>query len=142
MREMAREKRLKLWDKFRNLKEAQESGQFEWVSHAEGWSDPFKGKPVASVFQELEDGAGTGLPGRIEVSYKDARRIIATWNACAGISTEALEQGVIPDAVEALQNMSGGFDTPVQRRRAPFDTFQEEAVASMRAALSKLEPGK
>lgn len=34
-----------------------------------------------------------------------------------------------------LQNMKGAFDTPVERRRRPFDAFQHEAVASLREGL-------
>jgi hypothetical protein len=36
-------------------------------------------------------------------AYANARRIVAAVNACKGIGTEALEQGVIRDLLEALE---------------------------------------
>ena len=33
----------------------------------------------------------------------DFRRIMAAWNACEGISTEALEAGVVADLLDALK---------------------------------------
>jgi hypothetical protein len=39
--------------------------------------------------------------------------------------------------LDALENMRGAFDTPVERLRRPFDDFQEEAIQSMRDALEK-----
>ena len=35
----------------------------------------------------------------------NARRICAAWNACEGITTEALEDGAVRDMMEALQMM-------------------------------------
>jgi hypothetical protein len=34
------------------------------------------------------------------VNGDDARRAVATWNACAGIPTEALEAGIVGELVE------------------------------------------
>lgn len=55
----------------------------------------------------------TGVPVRIgEIVNKsqreaeaNARRIIAAVNACEGISTQALEQGVIAELLEALKEL-------------------------------------
>lgn len=49
------------------------------------------------------------------------------------------KESVFAEVVGALQNMSGAFDTPVERMRRPFDSFQLEAVESMRAALAAVE---
>ena len=39
-----------------------------------------------------------------EIMEANARRIVACWNACLDISTEALEQGVIPEMLQALKS--------------------------------------
>src|SRR5690606_23921954 len=44
-----------------------------------------------------------GLENGKEVAAANARRIAATWNACEGIPTEALEAGVVREMVEALE---------------------------------------
>ena len=38
-----------------------------------------------------------------EIMEANARRIVACWNACLSISTEALEQGVLPEMMKALK---------------------------------------
>ena len=45
----------------------------------------------------------TGLENGKEVAAANARRIAATWNACeeAGLSTAALESGVVRELIEA-----------------------------------------
>lgn len=45
-------------------------------------------------------------PGVARVLHDNARRIVACVNACAGIPTEALEQGVVREALEALARLS------------------------------------
>jgi hypothetical protein len=53
--------------------------------------------------------------GRISPRYPsgdemraNARRVVALWNACAGLSTEALESGALAKALEALASLCGG----------------------------------
>jgi hypothetical protein len=45
----------------------------------------------------------------LEQDKANARRIVAAVNACVGISTEALEDGVIEELVEALRQTADGF---------------------------------
>ena len=62
-------------------------------------------------------GAGAMVEG-------NTARIVAAWNACDGISTEALEGGVVRDLLEALQlayrHLNGGSDslTPMEHAQA------------------------
>lgn len=46
---------------------------------------------------------GTTSPPDEEVA--NARRIVAAVNACQGINTEALEQGVVRELLEALEDL-------------------------------------
>lgn len=41
--------------------------------------------------------------GTIALAYtaEDARRLVACWNACQGLSTEALEAGVVAELINA-----------------------------------------
>ena len=69
------------------------------------WDPPQGHETVVSVpaIAEVIQGNDHG-PG---VSAADARRIVAAINACAGISTEALEAGALGEALEALAGRSG-----------------------------------
>ena len=69
-----------------------------------------------------EDGMGWafayvhGLPIEGTHGSIDARRIVACWNACENIPTEALEAGVVAELVGALRQIAetnGG--TPIER---------------------------
>lgn len=44
-----------------------------------------------------------GYTNRQDEDRANARRIVAAWNACDGISTEALEAGAVADLLEALK---------------------------------------
>jgi len=57
----------------------------------------------------------TGLESGNEVAAANARRIAATWNACeeAGLSTEALESGVVREMVEALEALLPSIEDAV-----------------------------
>ena len=52
--------------------------------------------------------AGVGLCWHTygDTAKANARRIVAAVNACEGISTEALEAGVVADRLEALEELS------------------------------------
>jgi hypothetical protein len=67
------------------------------------------GQRIASVKGEFGDPAKSA----------NANRIVAAVNACQGIGTEALEQGVIGDLLEALERLvydaSGNQDNPMIR---------------------------
>jgi hypothetical protein len=62
------------------------------------------------------------------VQYANARRIVAAVNACEGISTEALEQGVVAEMLEALEDLFNWL-TP--------DWQQSSLGDKARAALAK-----
>lgn len=95
--------------------------------------DPFTGDP--GVRTEIID-----CYGAMGVSIDFMRRIVACVNACKGIPTEALEQGVIKDMQESLEFYADG------RNWNSVDTgigeFPGEAVdngSSARSALYKLK---
>ncbi len=46
-----------------------------------------------------------------EVRKADARRLCAVWNACAGLSTEALESGALADLIAVVRSYSPGHHT-------------------------------
>ena len=80
-----------------------------------------------------------GLENGKEVAAANARRIAATWNACeeAGLSTAALEAGVVRELVEAadryLRAMTRDTDDD------PYCWAEEEfAEAWLREVLSKV----
>lgn len=61
-----------------------------------------------------------------------SKRITASYNACAGIPTEALEAGVVQDLVEALKSFAG----------LPYFTDNPQyltIVSNAKQALAKLE---
>ena len=59
----------------------------------------------------------------------DFRRIMAAWNACEGIPTEALEPGVVKDMLKALQ-----MALPYVRN--------DNTASVMRAAIAKATEAK
>jgi len=52
-----------------------------------------------------------GMYGEREIDLANARRIVAAVNACEGISTEALEDGVVKEMREALEFFINICDT-------------------------------
>ena len=77
---------------------------------------------------------GDHTPGRLIIEPMDFRRIMAAWNACEGIPTEALEAGVVKDMLEALR---GVVDTC--RADCPAGLV---ALKSARAAIAKTTEAK
>jgi hypothetical protein len=67
-----------------------------------------------------------GMPSPVEEA--NARRIVATVNACQGIPTEALEEGVVRQLVDALEDLYDWL-TP--------DWQQSNLGDKARAALAK-----
>ena len=78
-------------------------------------------------------GLGVGNDAQLK---GNARRIVAAINACEGIGTEALEQGVVAELLDALEDaesfMSGFEDDEVQ------DGINER-LGRIRAALAKAQ---
>lgn len=48
-------------------------------------------------------------PNRDTIAEANARRLAAAWNACEGISTEALERGVVKELIELCQRIADDF---------------------------------
>jgi hypothetical protein len=68
----------------------------------------------------------------------NARRIVAAVNACRGLSTKALEQGVVRELLEALEAQDmAEWDAEASRRKGYFDRARElrrAAIAKARSA--------
>jgi len=66
----------------------------------------------------------------------DRFRIVAAVNACAGITTEALEGGVVKEVLEALKDIV--FQTSLEKDG--FTVIRDDAVVDRaRAAIAKAE---
>ncbi len=68
-----------------------------------------------------------------EAEQENMRRIYAAVNACEGISTEALESGVVKELLEALVAMLNAFDVP----GLPYDSIGKIACVQSRAIIAK-----
>lgn len=77
----------------------------------------------------------------LEECKANARRIVAAWNACDGISTEALEAGAVADLLEALKDGLAALEAGC--RYIEGEGSDEEAknasaaIDAMRAAIAK-----
>jgi hypothetical protein len=58
------------------------------------------------AFDLLQDDDQPMAFGYVYANPADARGLVAAWNACEGIPTEALEAGVVADMLEALRTMT------------------------------------
>ena len=66
--------------------------------------DPTGQNPYGAYIAEI-DGQDVGRFATCEQHDANARRICAAVNACKGISTEAMEQGVVRQLMEALEDL-------------------------------------
>lgn len=67
----------------------------------------------------------------------NARRIVATVNACAGIPTASLEQGVVAKLVKALELGEQAWSQALANQYGqPREQVREPVLNAMRAALS------
>lgn len=63
-----------------------------------------------------------GIQGRtVAEAHANARRIVAAWNACIGISTEALEAGVVAEMVAVINALKAS--------RSIIDTYEAKNKA-------------
>ena len=76
-----------------------------------------------------------------ERQRENLRRMAACWNACDGISTEALEAGAAADLLEALRSMIETFPAPI-RTCAEDVAQQQRAIEAARAAIAKATGGQ
>jgi hypothetical protein len=68
----------------------------------------------------------------------NARRICAAVNACKGISTEALEQGIVAELLEALQAQDmAEWDPEASHRKGYFDRARELRRAAIAQATRR-----
>lgn len=128
--------------------------------------------PVANVFRVIAvddlgdpvrlilDGCPDGHYGNVLLKWGDddgpemaanARRIAATWNACDGISTEALERGVVKDLLAACkaslklpalsvyaEESSGSHHHSAKKAKEYYDKMNA-VLAQIRAAIAAAE---
>lgn len=99
------------------------------------FADWNKGK---SFFEQFELLGPNGLGTHICIDIRDeirarelARRVVACWNACAGISTEALEAGLRGAAAEDAAALAEVFEIladegyrPIEEIRAAVDGIE------------------
>lgn len=79
------------------------------------------------LFLQGSDGSGTH-------TFEAMRRIVACVNACQGISTEALEAGVVGGMIEAIEGLLSILDAS---RGKP---WSGGLAARARAVLGKVKP--
>jgi hypothetical protein len=72
--------------------------------------DPTGQNPYGTYVAEI-DGQDVGRDTTRAQHEANARRIVAAVNACAGIPTQALEQGVVAELLEVLQAIVETADT-------------------------------
>jgi len=71
----------------------------------------------------------------------NARRLVACWNACLDIPTEALEAGVVKDLLEACKAVYDALDTGyIAQHSVRADRRREKLVKQLAAAIAKAEP--
>lgn len=69
------------------------------------------------------------------IQQANAQRIVATWNACEGIPTEALEPGVVRELVEALEALVDELEWEIGEEKWGRDP---DALPMARAVLAKV----
>ena len=58
----------------------------------------------------------------------NAKRIVACVNACVGITTEALEAGVVHGVIESLRYLQNGGNFPIANTWMGIDIWEKENV--------------
>lgn len=107
--------------------------------------------PAASLRKDARDFLGGQLAEVGGLGTKDnaeqianARRIVAAVNACKGISTEALERGVIAESRHVLGELlraAGALDAAIDSATDQFDDERARLGTAYRAAQSALDAG-
>ena len=87
---------------------------------------------------DCAEGEDAGHDNRITLgeylSEANARRLAACWNACEGLSTEALEAGMVKELLDALTDLVGGCGKEG-------DLFSKAGMEKALAAIRKAEKG-
>lgn len=66
---------------------------------------------------------------KVEEQIANARRLVAAWNACLGISTEALEDGIIADLIRNLETSTKFIEIESGKVRDDVRELIEESTA-------------
>ena len=82
---------------------------------------------IASVFADHRDP---------DLSRRDARRLVACWNACLRVPTAALESGAVEDLVSACESLLGATEGP-----APESFHLDNARHLVAEALRRVKGG-
>ena len=69
-----------------------------------------------------------------DIAKANALRLAACWNACQNIPTEAIEQGVVAELIEACEESLGDYE--YQERETGIES---NALKLLRAALTKAQ---
>ena len=103
--------------------------------------DPTGQNPCGTYVAEI-DGQDVGRFATREQHEANGRRIVAAVNACRGISTEALQQGVVCELVEALDRLLDQIDTlKGESSCIDEDILKGEPYAAARAVIAKATGG-
>lgn len=92
--------------------------------------------PYGTYIAEIANGEDVGEFSPYEVHEANARRIVAAVNACEGISTPALEDGVIKELLAALH----GCLLVLDDNSNGHGPTKEQAVSQAREAIAKAFP--
>lgn len=76
-----------------------------WLDDDNGWIMDSQGNYLFEVITKDSEGYCASK----KVATANARRVVAAVNACKGISTEALEKGVVQDMVDACATFTEVF---------------------------------
>ena len=114
------------------------------MSHTKGKLGYHGGFSITSQ----EDGSYVAEVGLLEIDKKNARRLVAAWNACEGISTNTLEAlrspikdiscvpGLVAD-IDALRAVNAELVDALEEWLYRQGTDENYMVAKARAALAK-----
>ena len=80
------------------------------------------------------------MVGPVADRKANARRICAAWNACEGISTEALEAGVVKDMLGALQAVGQSLGQGDGNDRMTY-FVRDTVFAEVQAAIARATGG-
>jgi hypothetical protein len=102
--------------------------------------DPTGQDPYGTYVAEI-DGQDVGRFASREQHEANARRLCAAVNACQGISTEALERGVIRELREALDYLLTQTVDQDLKYGIGLTEGEQDARAKALAALARATPG-
>ena len=105
------------------------------AEHTKGRVVAFRSVVESGTLILTEDGRG-GCVAIVD-SANDARRLAAAWNACEGISTGALEEGVVADLLAACEFAVTYDNSGVRAFVPPRGGLYTDLILRARAATSR-----